>query len=302
MATMQQGCVIEKPPRQIVSYFDHEFIKPTPAKLEADVAEMQAAGFTDVVLCVTESDLREKRRRKYIAEATATLHNVGMDVWADPWAVGGVFGGEGVSLFRNSGEVCCDHNPKLEYLLDTWLNAVAESGITTVFWDEPEMHCNDDRGNELAFLEKYTDKAGELALRSAVCLCANALKRQQFHQVAALPAVTELAADPYFPNAFSTINEADRQTYVAGWAQYVKQIAERHGKASHAWVQTFDVPAGREVMIDEHVAAICNQGVDVAVWGFHGCESVPGFTKPANMPPRAAWERVVGALALRRAA
>lgn len=293
---MEANAGTRYPRRRIVSYFDHEFIEPSMEKLDRDIREMTDAGFTNVVLCVTETDLRSQERQAYLKKAVDSMQSAGLDIWADPWAVGGVFGGEAVSYFKREHEKHCDCNPHLEKLLDRWLDTVGQLGIETVFWDEPEMHCQDHQNEEMGFLEKYTRKAGELALRNVVCLCANPRKANLLQQVAAMPLVTELATDPYFPNAFTAVPDERRLDYVARWARETKRAAEANGKRSHIWVQNFDIDAGREYMIGEHIAVADAAGVDVAVWGFHGCESVPDFITPGQASSRAMWATTIDAL------
>jgi hypothetical protein len=297
---MEAGGRLIIPERRIVSYFDHEFLEPSARKLEADVAEMTNAEFTQVVLCVTETDVRSRERQAYLMDAVETMQASGLDVWADPWAVGGVFGGEGISHFKRRHERHCDCNPHLERLLDRWLETVVQLGAKTVFWDEPEMHCREHLGGEIEFIDKYTQKAGALALQNVVCLSANRRKRSQLEEIAAMSAVAELATDPYYPNAFTRIPEAQRLEYVATWAHETKMVADTYGKRSHMWVQNFGIPEGRENIINEHIAIARTEGIDVAVWGFHGCESVPNFITPDQASSRTMWKTTIGALALRR--
>ena len=297
---MEAGEQLIIPKRRIVSYFDHEFIAPSARKLDADIDEMSEAGFTQVVLCVTETDVRSRERQAYLKDAVEAIQATGLEVWADPWAVGGVFGGEGVSHFKRKHEKHCDCNPHLEKLLDRWLDTAATLGAATVFWDEPEMHCERHRNGEVDFIDKYTKKAGALALQNVVCLSADPSKQHQLQEVAAMPAVAELATDPYFPNAFALISETERLDYVASWARDTRRIADENGKRSHVWVQNFGIPDGRENMIAEHIAVADAEGIDVAVWGFHGCESVPNFITPGQASSCTMWAMTVGALALRR--
>lgn len=297
---MEAGGQLIIPERRIVSYFDHEFLETSVRKLEADVAEMVSAGFTQVVLCVTETDVRSRERQAYLADAAEVMQASGLEVWADPWAVGGVFGGEGISHFKRRHEKHCDCNPHLEKLLDRWLETVVRLGAKTVFWDEPEMHCRDHHGGEIEFIDKYTQKAGALALQNVVCLTANQQKMSQLEEIAAMPTVAEIATDPYYPNAFTRILEGQRLNYVASWARATKTVADTHGKRSHMWVQNFGIPEGCEDIISEHIAIARTEGIDVAVWGFHGCESVPNFITPHQASSRTMWKATIGALALRR--
>ena len=291
---MEKGLQQDTRRRQIVAYFDHEFMPPSQQKLDRDIQEMLDAGFTHVVLCVTESDLLSAERQAYLKDVVAQMKACGIEVWADPWAVGGVFGGEGKSWFRERGELRCDCNPALKTLLaDQWLPTVKELGVETVFWDEPEMHHAPHRNDELAFIDKYTRIAGALALRNVVCLTANRAKRGQLDIVAGMSQVAEIASDPYYQNAFEVISEENRLAYVAENTLATLEAAARHGKRAHVWVQNFGIPEGREYMIDEHLAVVTGLGADVAVWGFRGCESVPNFVRPGEASSAAMWDRTL---------
>lgn len=276
--------------RRIISYFDHEFLPLSYERATDDVTEMIEKGFTNVVLCVTESDVVSKERQTYLRDVVDMMRTQNLDVWADPWGVGSVHGGEARSLFKERGELSCMCNPKLDGLLQSWLDTVNSLGIDTIFWDEPEMKCDDHRQDEVRYLEVYTAEAARRGLESVVCLCANDRKRRQLTEVAALDTVAEVATDPYFPNAFSgAITSDNRREYVRDWANFTVATAEAAGKRSHVWVQLFDIPKNAEGLANEHLAD-CRQALaDVAFWGFRGCVSVPNFAKASQVAPLEAW-------------
>lgn len=292
--------------RRIVAYFDHEFGELSYDKIEHDVDEMTGAGFTNVVLCITEKDIASQNRLDFLTDTVTHMKSRGLEVWADPWSVGNIFGGEGGSTFRDrdSRETRwkrCMCNPNIDSLVHNWLDATASTGIGTVFWDEPEMKdCQKRHHNEIKFLEKYTAAAGRLALKSVVCLCADESKKHQLAQAASLPDVVEIATDPYFPNPFPypKITEEIRLQYVERWAEFTRRTAEAAGVDWHIWVQAFGIPKGRESMIDEHVGVLRSRGVgSIAVWGFQGCKSVPDFANDSDASPDVLWRRIKKALA-----
>jgi hypothetical protein len=286
--------------RRIVAYFDHEFYVPSVNKIEHDVLDMTNGGFTNVVLCVTEKDIASRSRLVMISEIVSYMREKGLEVWADPWSVGGVFGGEGGSVFQETGEQRCLHNPKLDRLMHRWLEGAAEVGAQRVFWDEPEMKdCHDCQYGEVKFLEKYTAAAGRLALQSAVCLTADEARKHQLTEVATLPDVIEIATDPYYPNPFRQpiVTEQNRLSYIERWADYTRLAALKGGTEWHVWVQTFGIPKGRESMIDEHIDVLCRRGVgSIAVWGFGGCAAVPNFIRETDALPQEVWQRVKRAI------
>lgn len=285
--------------RQIVSYFDHEFSRPAVQKIDADLTEMKNNDFTHVVLTMSEGDIETRARRSTVRTLISEIQDRDLQVWIDPWHVGSVFGGEAQSLFEQSGEMSCFCNPKLDNLMNKWIDTAAELGTDTIFWDEPEMKCDNhhNKGYELPFLEKYIAAAGQLALSSVVVLPADERRSKQFVDVSALPDVVEIGSDPYFPNAFDkTITEAKRLGYQWYWSNYVKQVAEAAGKRSHIWIQNFGIPEGREAMIEEHITTAKEVIGSIAIWGFHGCASVPDFHKEGTLLPMRHWETTVQTL------
>lgn len=158
------------------------------------------------------------------------------------------------------------------------------------------MKCADHRDHELAYLEKYAQLAHEQELRNAVCLTADMKKRWQLKEVAAFDFVEEIATDPYYPNVFASISEEDRVAYVTDWSAFTTKTADDEGKASHVWVQTFNVPRAKERMVREHVAACRQSLADVALWGFRACQSVPDFHTQNDAPAAKVWRAAKAAI------
>lgn len=107
-------------------------------------------GFNGIVHCATEADLEWSLGR--LEEIFAATRDGGLECWADPWGVGGVFGGEAHSGFlgRNpdalqrssDGKVlsaACLRNPAFGRFVKDWIDGVASAGAQTVFWDEPHV-------------------------------------------------------------------------------------------------------------------------------------------------------------------
>jgi hypothetical protein len=268
----------DTPLRRIVSYFEHEFIQLTDEKMDSDTKEMTESGFSQTVLTVSETDMLSPERTSRLKAFVGHLNSRNIEVWADPWHLGGVHGGEAVSHFEAMGEKGCICNPKLDYLVKSWLETVSGLGIDKVFWDEPEMKCQDHSEDEVQYLETYSQYAKKLGLRNAVCLTANQAKKWQLEVAADNSNIEEIATDPYFPNAFDkNITELNRHEYILNWATDTKEIADKAGKLSHVWVQTFNVPRGKEGMVSENIDACRQAMIDIALWGFGACKSVPDF-------------------------
>lgn len=109
----QSTDAITAPARTIVSYFDHEFLPLTDLRIQEDIAELKTGGFTDVIMTVSETDMRDETRQSRMRSMLEGLEEANINAWADPWRVGGVHGGEAMSFFENSGEKSCICNPVL---------------------------------------------------------------------------------------------------------------------------------------------------------------------------------------------
>lgn len=296
----------EKPEtyRQMVSYFDHEFERPTLQKIDADITEMLENGFTHVVLTMSESDIRSPQRMQVIETFMTEARARGLKVIIDFWNFAHMTGGEAYSFHQESGEPSCICNKKARDLTYRGLGKAAEVGADTVMWDEPEMRCPDHKGQgyELPYIEQFTEAANQLNLANVVVLPTDWHRRQQFIDIASLPYVDELGDDSYFECVFDKrITEENRLAYVWDWNSYTKRVADWAGKRSHGWIQNFWIPQGREAMIGEHIVTVKRAVGDIAIWGFHGCESiaehVPKFYRPGTLSPMQHWQATLQSLA-----
>ncbi len=129
-----------------MSYFGNRFIDHA----RKDMEFLKEIGVSYVVHTFSERDMRfSKRTMKMIFDIT---HENGMEVWADPWAFGWVFGGEEFSAFllenrdewqmTNTGEYspnACLRSMKFRNLMKEWIDTVKECGADVVLWDEPHF-------------------------------------------------------------------------------------------------------------------------------------------------------------------
>lgn len=101
-----------------------------------------------VVHTVSESDfLYHKAALRTLFEESRRL---GLEVWADPWGLGGVFGGEALSKFLldhpsewqrysdgRAAPAACLNSRVFRDFVKEWVNVVADLGAQFIFWDEP---------------------------------------------------------------------------------------------------------------------------------------------------------------------
>lgn len=129
-----------------VSYFSGRDLR----HVRADLADMVAHRCTYVVHCLTETDLAYNLAG--MAEITRATRHVGLEPWADPWGLCGIFSGETFSRFlldhpeawqvRSDGRpvpAACPRDPEARRFLREWIGRAAEMGMQVVFWDEPHF-------------------------------------------------------------------------------------------------------------------------------------------------------------------
>jgi hypothetical protein len=117
---------------------------------ERDLPELVAMGCTFVLHTFSEHDL--EFYPEAIKEMVRLSKDAGLEVYVDPWGVGGVFGGEAYSRFLlNHPEawqmtadgvpvpMACPNSPALHALMARWTEAAAALGADVLFWDEPHF-------------------------------------------------------------------------------------------------------------------------------------------------------------------
>jgi hypothetical protein len=158
-------------PRLGVAYLGNR----TPRHAARDLDEI--SGVCDyVVHTVSETDI--SFHKSALGKIFAHSRRKKLEVWADPWGLGGVFGGESFSHYlvqhRDSWQVlsdgrivpsACLNRPEFSHLLKEWILTVRDMGAQVIFWDEPHLHWNID-----------TELSGVF---SCACpLCAELFKKQ----------------------------------------------------------------------------------------------------------------------------
>lgn len=129
-----------------LSYFGNRY----PEHAERDLQAIKATGSSIVDHVMSEEDLRWYRGslKKHIEMS----HELGLEAWLCPWALGGVFGGEAASYAvmehpdacqRDSRQralpyLCFNQKPFRDLLI-SWLDAAVDCGADVVTWDEPHI-------------------------------------------------------------------------------------------------------------------------------------------------------------------
>jgi hypothetical protein len=182
-------------PRLAVSYFGNRY----PQHAREDMAALADAGVDDVVLVMSESDLRWNPGT--MAQLVEIAREAGLDPWLTAWAIGGVFGGETASYAVGEFPEACQrdnagaHVPALcprqepfRQVMRAWMDTAVATGVRTVQWDEPQL--------ALPF------KAGAARYGCCCAACRTAF-REQYGQD--LPAVATAESERFFADLLTEV-------------------------------------------------------------------------------------------------
>jgi hypothetical protein len=152
-----------------VSYYGSRILR----HIQADLEDIAAHDCTYVVHTFSEADLLHYRGT--MREIVKATHAAGLKAWLDPWAVGGVFGGEALSLYAarfpehqqvlsNGARVplACPNRYEFRTMLRQWVDAAVETGADVLFWDEPHFCI-------LRWLKWYDGTSDAWACRCTAC-------------------------------------------------------------------------------------------------------------------------------------
>ncbi|MBI1882979.1 MAG: hypothetical protein HYS08_02100 [Chlamydiae bacterium] len=130
-----------------VSYFSNRYL----SHFKEDLVEIQSFPFHYILHTFSENDLAYYRGT--LQKMIALSKEAGLQVYVDPWGVGGVFGGEAFSRFvaqhpeecqvLSSGRrlaAACPARPRFLDFMKGWLEAVSQLKSDVVFWDEPHFY------------------------------------------------------------------------------------------------------------------------------------------------------------------
>ncbi|MDR1829786.1 MAG: hypothetical protein LBQ76_03350 [Candidatus Fibromonas sp.] len=122
-----------------------------PEWVRKDMQAIREAGFNYVLHTFSEEDLQYYPQT--MKEIISISKKEGLNVYANPWGVGRVFGGEAYSELAAKAPqmaqagmngrklvAACPNNPAFRSYMRKWIEAVCKCDIETVFWDEPHFY------------------------------------------------------------------------------------------------------------------------------------------------------------------
>ncbi len=124
-----------------------------PRHVERDLDDMLEHGCNFVVHCFSELDMAFYNQA--MERIIRLSKDRGLEVYLDPWGLGGVYGGESFSRFvaehPEARQVDCDgagrpaacpNHPDFRALQARWIERAADLGADVCFWDEPHFYFN----------------------------------------------------------------------------------------------------------------------------------------------------------------
>ena len=202
----------------------------------------------------------------------------------------------------------CYNSESFVQFTKDWLDVVRQSGGEKIFWDEPRFkskklpdgskihscRCENCKkvfreryGKEMPvedtpeiqafkvftltnYFDRVTTYAASLGMKNYAGIMIHTLDVAS--DLCTLPHLDNFGTDPYWqPRKNSDLDPYD---YVYENTRHTIELAEKYKKEHHIWVQTYDIPAGREDDIILATDAAYDAGARTIVdWSFRGGES-----------------------------
>lgn len=251
---------------RVISYFG----LPSSETFIAHLAEIRAAGFDTVLLCVPWLYATDSDHLSTVRNMIAVTRHAGLAVWADPWGLSGMDGEADPDPYG-------DPDRAVSEWLDTIGNAPPESRPDAVFLDNPHA-LDPPHQADTHLIASWGARAKGYGMGCQVCLSADRHRndRAKFERVARLDVVDGVWVDvnaPGRPDGF------DFEGWVGNWADGMAGIAHATGKPVGAFVPGYGIPVGQEDLPVRAIQVAIARGVEhVGLWwiGWSGPQPTPG--------------------------
>ncbi len=228
------------------SYFGSRIL----SHVKEDMRRLRREGFDVVVHTYSENDFEfyEGTMRNIVFASK----DADLEVWLDPWGIGGVFGGEAysrkaltekawlqVSADNKELPACCPNNPDFRGFVGDWIHSACATAADAIFWDEPHFFAGNGGRQAACYCEHCKLAANETGRQTSqqtsagnffdlifplvqghkkqnvLCLLPEHLQAYQTAALKSLPALDNLGTDPYW---FHTTAAAELGTdVIAVW-------------------------------------------------------------------------------------
>lgn len=232
---------------RVISYYG----LPSGDVYSTHLAEIKAAGFNVVVLCVPEHYAAD--HLPAVRDLIAATKRTGLECWADPWRVGGVFDGEAPF------EPGQDPDAMVCWWIDQVGSAPEESRPDAIFFDNPWP-------SDVHSIAAWAARAKGYGISSQICLSADRHRDDLLRddlgrhgEVARLAVVDGCWADAYALCPDQLKNPLD---LVGAWAGRMASIAAATGKPCGVFTQGFGLDPGHEDLPVRAAEVARSRGID----------------------------------------
>ena len=290
-----------------VAYHGNRMLK----HVKDDMRDIVAHNMNLVVHMFTHNDM--KRHKNVMKEIFDVTKDYGLDFWVDNWGLGGPPGDVShiLQYFPDAHQVysdgsidpvrVCFNSPDYLKFTKEWLDMVKECGGDKIFWDEPHLttrkdgvyacccptckklfeekygkampETSDEQVREFqcesmaSYFEGATRYAKDLGMENIVCLMT--VSESFTQSLMRLPAIDDVGNDPYWIGS-----DNDPYGFVYEKSKLFLDTAQKFGKRSHIWLQTYANKAGFEDEIYMAAEAAYDAGArNILAWSFRGGEA-----------------------------
>jgi hypothetical protein len=243
-----------------------------PDVARADMEEIKAAGCSYVVHFFTEFD--QVFFKQSVAEIVQVTKEAGLQVYIDPWSLGGFICTKYTLFPLDHPEACqvwsdgrplmqaCPNHPAFRDYMRRWLDDVVEIGGEVVFWDEPHLAVQ-------------KDEVGRVARWACRCEKCQALFAQHYGKEMPVELTREVMAfrQETLVRFFDWVTQ---EAKARGLKNCICLLSQEHGEDGFGdWSRIAALPAidifgtdpywyNREIDLEAHVRHFSNKAVSLA--------------------------------------
>ena len=204
----------------------------------------------------------------------------------------------------------CLNSPDFRRFTYEWIDTVEYIGGKTIFWDEPHLPlkkkddityfaCACPRCKKL-FEEKYgypmpevanadvenfridsivdyfrdvTSYSAKKGIENVVCVMLgthHGISLETIDRICSLPTLTNIGSDPYWLGH----KDVNPYEFVYNGTKANLDVSDKFGKDHNIWIQTYNIPRGREEEIIAATEAAYDAGArTIIAWGYYGSTS-----------------------------
>lgn len=217
--------------------------------------EIQDRGFDTVLFPICEQawqfNLGNVESMREFAESA------GLQTWAAPWGLCGLFAGECISTYSLHRDDSCS-------AFDLWRADIIAAGFTTIFLDEPRPDCDTQNLVEWYANQRDSTPYGVLLVTTIADDTFCDLSDEQ---------IRDLPVDNVGLSCYHWTRSTNR--IIRRTLEWTERLTSLRPKDHHVWIQGFDLEAGAEWVPTLTKNLARTMGVrDFGHWAFRGTRAV----------------------------